>query len=184
MGAFVRVSQLGVADYLVGDEIGVERKAVLDLHHSIHNRRLWSQLRGYRLRLKRLYLLVEGRKLDDGPVGAAGIRGALLEIGDRGVTVIRATDTIDSARWILRLAVRAQRRGSVPNARPRRYRPATSAGGIVAVIPGIGPRTAQRLVSEFGSVAEIAAATPDDLCRVHGVGPTLASRIHDALSRT
>ena len=184
MGAVVRVSQLDATDYLVGGDIGVERKAIPDLHHSIHNRRLWSQLRQSRSVLRRVYLVVEGPRLDDGLIASAGIRGALLEIGDRGVTVIRTNDTTDSAEWILRIAVRAQRRGSPPKARPRRYRAATSATDMVASIPGIGPRTAHRLVSRFGSVGEIAVATPDDLCRVRGVGPALASRIHDALTRT
>jgi len=33
---------LRAGDYLVGEDIGVERKSVLDLHYSIANRRLWS----------------------------------------------------------------------------------------------------------------------------------------------
>ena len=184
MGAFVRVSQLGAADYIIGDEIGVERKAVLDLHYSIQGRRLWSQLRQYRASLKRLYLLVEGRRLDDGSVSAAGIRGALLEIGDRGVTVIRTMDRADSAEWILRLAVRAQRRGGPPKARPRRYVNGAQPATMIGALPGIGPRKAGRLLQQFGSVAGIAAATSAELQCVDGVGPALASRIHDALTRT
>ena len=82
MGAVVRVSQLEASDYLVAHAIGVERKSILDLHFSIADQRLWSQLRSYRGVLERLYLLVEGVDLDDGKVSAAGVRGALLEIGD------------------------------------------------------------------------------------------------------
>src|SRR6476620_3420626 len=65
-GTVVRISQLRAGDYLVREDLGVERKSVLDLHYSIANRRLWSQLATYRGSLRRLYLLVEGANLDDG----------------------------------------------------------------------------------------------------------------------
>ena len=184
MGATIRIAQLGAADYLIAEGIGVERKSVLDLHYSIQGGRLWAQLRHERSILRRLYLVVEGPRLDDGSVSKAGVRGALLEIGDRGVTVIRTTDKIDSAEWITRLAIRAQRRGHVPRARSRRYARATNGVTIVAGVPGVGPRIAHGLIAEFGSVAQVAAASTDDLCLVRGVGHTLASRIHDALNRT
>jgi Fanconi anemia group M protein len=183
MGALVRVSQLGVGDYLVGDDVGVERKSVLDLHYSVENRRLWSQLLAYRLALERLYLIVEGPDLDDGAVTAAGIRGALLEIGDRGVTVIRTLDPRDSARWILRLAARAQRSGVLPQPRPRRCRRATQPADILAGIPGIGPSKARSLISHFESVAAVASAERAELEGVEGIGPSLARTIHETLTR-
>lgn len=184
MDAHVRVSQLEASDYLVGNDVGVERKSVLDLHFSILDHRLWSQLRAYRAALGRLYLVVEGRRLDDGSVSAAGIRGALLEIGDRGVTVIRTLDARDSALWILRIAVRAQRSGFPPRPRPRLYGRVAEPADIVAGIPGIGRSKARRLLERFGSVAGIASATREDLEQVHGIGPSLSIAIHDALTRT
>ena len=155
-GATVRISQLAAGDYLVGDGIGIERKSVLDLHFSIRNRRLWSQLLAYRAALQRLYLLVEGPILDDGRLSEAGVRGALLEIGDRGVTVLRSTDVGDSAAWILRLAVRAQRHGSQPRPRARGRPTIVAPIDLVAGIRGVGPRRARLLLAEFGSVAGIA----------------------------
>ena len=44
-------------------------------------------------------------------------------------------------------------------------------------IPGIGPRTRQRLLQHFGSIRGIKAATPDALTAV--VSPTTAARIRD-----
>lgn len=182
LGALVRVSQLGAGDYLVGNEIGVERKSVLDLHYSIENRRLWSQLRTYRAALRRLFLLVEGSRLDDGRVTEAGIRGALLEIGDRGVTVIRSTHARDSALWILRIAARAQRSGAGPRPRPRRFARAAQPVDVVGCVTGIGPARARSLLSRFGSVAAIAAADRSELEDVAGIGPSLAEAILKALS--
>jgi len=184
MGAVIRISQLRACDYLVGEDIGVERKSVPDLHYSIANRRPWSQLATYRGSLRRIYLLVEGANLDDGHTSSAGVRGALLEIGERGVTVVRSTDASDSAAWLHRLAVRAQRQGHVPRPRARRYARGRSPVELVAGIPGIGPSRARRLLDEFGSIGGLEAAPPLELQRVSGVGPALATTIHEALTQT
>ena len=181
-GAKVRVSQLAAGDYLVGDGIGIERKSVLDLHFSIRNRRLWSQLLAYRAALQRLYLLVEGPVLDDGKLSEAGVRGALLEIGDRGVTVLRSTDAGDSAAWIMRVAVRAQRDGSHPRPRARRRPTVVAPIDLVAGITGVGPRRAKRLFARFESVADIAAAGPELLQEIPGIGPSTANAIRRALT--
>ena len=47
-------------------------------------------------------------------------------------------------------------------------------------IPGVGPKTAERLLLHYGSVARIAAADPQDL--INFVGPVLAERIRRALA--
>ncbi len=50
-------------------------------------------------------------------------------------------------------------------------------------IPGVGPKLEATLLSRFGSVRRIAAASADDLRTVPGVGPKLARRILEALGR-
>ena len=47
-------------------------------------------------------------------------------------------------------------------------------------IPGVGPKTAERLLMHYGSVARIAAADSQDL--INFVGPALAARIRKALA--
>ena len=47
-------------------------------------------------------------------------------------------------------------------------------------IPGVGPKTAERLLLHYGSVARIAAADPQDLIKF--AGPKLAARIRQALT--
>ena len=47
-------------------------------------------------------------------------------------------------------------------------------------IPGVGPKTAERLLLHYGSVARIAAADPQDLIKF--AGPKLAARIRQALA--
>ena len=46
-------------------------------------------------------------------------------------------------------------------------------------IPGIGPARRRALLSHFGSISAIAAAAPEELCAVEGIGPAQAKVIRD-----
>jgi Fanconi anemia group M protein len=180
-GAEVQVATLAVGDYLLRDQIGAERKTVGDFHRSIATGRLWSQLLGCRKVLDRTYLIVEGLDLDRGCLTAGGVRGAVLEIGDRGVTVLRSTDPKDSARWLMRISIRLNRRpAAVPGVR-RRPRGGTPLS-LLSEMPGIGPRTALSLLERFGSIRAIASADADELERVEGIGPQRAAVLARILS--
>ncbi len=177
LGAVVEVVRLLVADYLVGDGVGVERKTVADLHRSLAGGRLWAQLLACRRELARTYLLVEGVDLDKGSVSASGVRGALLEIGDRGVTVVRSSNAADTALWLLRLAVRLQRSRRAGTPQVRRFPKASTPRLLLSEVPGVGPETAAALLDRFGSLRGIANANPNDLLTVAGVGPKRAATL-------
>jgi ERCC4-type nuclease len=82
----------------------IERKTVADLHASVTSGKLWGQVN--RLRSVSVFpvLVVEGPDLDAGPLPPDSVRGVLVALADRGVTIIRSTDPRDSARWIPSLA--------------------------------------------------------------------------------
>ena len=48
-------------------------------------------------------------------------------------------------------------------------------------IPGIGPVKRKALLKKFGSIEDIAAASPEELALVRGITPELAQAIHDHL---
>jgi excinuclease ABC subunit C len=48
-------------------------------------------------------------------------------------------------------------------------------------VSGVGPARRQALIRHFGSVREVAAATPEDISRVPGISRGLAERIHAEL---
>ena len=50
----------------------------------------------------------------------------------------------------------------------------------LSAVPGVGPKTEQRLLLHFGSVARIAAASEEDIAAL--VGKALASRIKASLA--
>ncbi len=56
----------------------------------------------------------------------------------------------------------------------------TVASGLDA-LPGVGPARRTALLTVFGSMARLRAASPAEIARVPGFGPALAVRIHSAL---
>ncbi len=63
--------------------------------------------------------------------------------------------------------------------RKRRGKRATSS--VLDGVPGLGPAKSKAILRHFGSVRSLRAATIDELQEAPGIGPTLASSIHDVL---
>ena len=180
----LRVTSLPLADYIVARGVGVERKTVADLHRSVHDGRLWTQVASLRVDLAISYLLVEGRDLDAGPISRAGIRGALLEVVRLGIPVLRSMDIRDTALWLERISLREARGAARSPGRPSRTRlgrPVTSRT-LLSQIPGISPRTAKALLERFGSIAGTAMAGPEELMSIEGVGRERARAIRELLT--
>jgi excinuclease ABC subunit C len=45
-------------------------------------------------------------------------------------------------------------------------------------VPGLGPARKKAILTHFGSVKRLRAATPEEIAEVAGVGPTLAASIY------
>ena len=183
LGVLVEIAVLPTGDYVVGDAAVVERKTVADFHRSIANTRLWSQVADLARAPERGYLLLEGVDLDAGPLTREGVRGAVLQVIDNGIAVVRSSGAADSAVWLRLLAVRGNRSGAVRGRRGRRRSVATPLG-LLSTVPGISPTLAQRLVARFGSVAGVAAASVSDLLEIEGIGPVRGEAIRRALLGT
>lgn len=172
--------RLRVADYVLAGDVGVERKTVSDLHASTIGGRLWRQVTAMRRTFARSYLLVEGVNLDGGPLSVDAVRGALLEVADQDVVVLRSLSSRDSAVWLRRLACRADRTDHRP--RRRGYPRAATQVALLSSIPGISPAVATALLARFGSLAAIAGADVVELQEVSGIGPTRAGTVRRLLT--
>jgi ERCC4-type nuclease len=181
LGIAVERRVLWAGDYEVGDRAIVERKTVRGLHAAIAAGTFWPQIRGVRNAAKFPYLLIEGNNLDDGPLGAAAIRGVCVALMDLGVNVLRSSDPKDSALWLHRLAerrahVRYRNRPAYAQ-RPKREAGAPAAEAALASVPGISCVGARALLSHFGSLSALVEADPSEWQRVRGIGPARANAI-------
>ena len=55
---------------------------------------------------------------------------------------------------------------------------------VVSSLPGIGAKTANNLLTHFGSVRGVMNASKEQLMEVDGVGPKKAEDIHSVLTMT
>ena len=182
LGTSLSIVALAVGDYAVGDRV-IERKTVADLHLSLVNRRLWSQVAALRRDPRRAYVLVEGEDLDDGPVPARAVRAALLKVLDNGIRLLRTPTPADTALWLYVLARQEQRRMENRAVALSGRRPiVASPVGLLAAIPGISIDSAKALLTEFGSIAALATASERDLQSIPGIGPARAHALINALT--
>lgn len=184
LGAVVEVTSLPVGDYAVGRDCVVERKTVPDLHGSILGGRFWPQLGALRASCRLPHLLVEGARIDRGPLHPNAVRGACLTATELGIVLLRSEGRDDSARWLHRLAVRCQRVGSGPDRpayaqRPKPADPRLAAEAALAAAPGISVVCARALLARFGSVVAVLEASDEQLVTVPGIGPERVRALRD-----
>jgi DNA excision repair protein ERCC-4 len=179
-GLDVEVTDLPVGDYVLGLEMAVERKGPLDLAASIRDGRIFEQAVRLQSTFTQAVLMVEGE-----PRGIAedAWRGAVCRLVEDGFTVLHSLDAEDSAAWIIRLAKRARRAGPTshitgPRRAPRH--PSAQAEVMLSAVPGISSTMARSLLAAYGSLAAVAADTPEGLRRHPGIGRVRAARIAEA----
>lgn len=178
-GLDVQLSDLPVGDYVLGQQLAVERKGPTDLGASIRDGRLFDQAVRLQSAFPQAVLLVEGEPR----IAEDAWRGAVCRLIEDGFTVVHSLDAHDSAAWLVRLAKRARRVApTIPTEGPRRAprHPSAQAETMLSVVPGISPTMARSLLSAYGSLSAIAAAGPEGLRRHPGIGPVRATRLAHA----
>ncbi|QLG61433.1 helix-hairpin-helix domain-containing protein [Halorarum salinum] len=181
------VSRL-VAGDLVAGEVGVERKTLRDYASALVGRSgpdLYDQVRRLSEAYAHPYVLLEGELPADGDEGvpAAAVRGSAASITARlGVPVVPCSDLERLVDVAVRLARKHVEEPSTP-APPRGSVTALDAPTpkrMYGCIDGVGPDTADQLYEAYPAVADLLAASPEELMAVDGVGPKRADAIYSA----
>jgi ERCC4-related helicase len=186
MEVTVRTKRLEVADFLVSDRTAVERKQAEDFVDSLLDNRLFDQLNEIQ-QFQRPIILVEGDDLyGHRNVHPNAIRGALATVAlDYGIPIIWSDDVDETSKILKSLAKREQeeedRDISVRGEKsPKSDRDLQKF--IVAGLPGVNTKIAERLLKEFDTVEKIYTASETELKEVEGIGRKKASRIRELLT--
>lgn len=172
-GLKIEFKNLKVADYLIND-IAIERKTVSDFISSMINKRLLKQLEELKQYKNRL-LIIEGideQELynDDNHLGinANAIRGFLISILIKHkIPIIFTKNYEDSAKFILVISKRKPRELSL-NVSKKSLDKKERLQFILEGFPGIGPKTARKLLEKFKTIKNIANASEQELKEVIG----------------
>ena len=177
----VRMVHLATGDYLIGNEVLVERKSVADFAASLVDGRLFPQVARLAHSRDRSLLLIEGPT----PTAIANVHphaleGALVSIAAMWrLPVLHSADSEQSVRMLQFLAdqVRGPQERVLRRFDRKPKRLSSRRLFLLQAMPGVGPALAHRLLSHFGSVERALTANAATLAEVRGIGAEKAARI-------
>ncbi|MGB9729348.1 MAG: DEAD/DEAH box helicase [Thermoprotei archaeon] len=184
-GVDVKPVNLEIGDYVLSDEVVVERKTADDFAKSIIDKRIFSQIINMRDVYSKPVLLIEGSTLYAPIISADAVRGAIASIiVDFGIPVINVKDADEAASLLISIAKREQiERRRQPTIKSGK-RPITlkeQQEAVVASLPNIDLTLAKRLLKRFKSVINIFNASKEELMKVEGIGEKISSKIREVL---
>jgi len=181
---FIKVKQLELGDYVLSDQVIVERKTVEDFLQSMIDGRLFNQLVDMASNYEKPLMLIEGRQEEIYAlrnIHGNAIKGALTSIAlDYHVPIIFTKDLEESVSFLYLIAKREQL-GKDRDIRLRIGRKGLTQNElqqfIVESLPLIGPTMAKSLLKHFGSIRKLFLASEEKLQKVENIGEKKASEI-------
>ena len=173
-GFEIEFKELKVSDYIVND-VAIERKTVSDFISSMKNKRLVKQLEEMQ-QYKNKLLIIEGieeQELYTDSEDRIGmhpnaIRGFLLSILlKHKVPIIFTKNYEDTAKFILILSKRSSKEMSL-NVAKKTLNKKEQMQFIIEGFPGIGPKTAKKLLKKFKTIKNIIDASQEELKEIIG----------------
>jgi len=173
LGADVEVKELKVADYIT-QNVAIERKTISDFVSSMINKRLLRQLEEMQQYPNKLLIIegIEEQELynDDEAWGVHpnAIRGFLLSITlKHKIPIIFSKNSEDTAKYILLIAKKKEAEMSL-NATKKTLNSREQLQYILEGFPGIGPKTAKKLLKEFKTLKKILNSSQKKLKKLIG----------------
>lgn len=184
-GVDVKPVNLEIGDYVLSDEVVVERKTAEDFAKSIIDKRIFNQIINMRDSYPKPILLIEGPSLYTPVINPEAIRGALASIiVDFNIPVINVKDAAEAASLLISIAKREQiERKRQPTIKSGK-RPVTlreQQETVVASLPNVDLTLARRLLKRFKSVINVFNASKEELMKVEGIGEKISSKIREVL---
>jgi len=183
LGAEVSVLKLDFGDYMVGEDVAIERKTVFDLASTLTQRFLFDQIFKMRENYPRSLVIIEGymgvlRKFRR--ISPESLNGALFALAQNGVPLVPTIDYKDTAIF---LAVASKQLAKGTKTAPLiRHRTKTETIAerqlfLVTGLPHVGPVLADGLLRYFRTPRRIFDASKEELMTVRDVGPKTAEDI-------
>lgn len=181
----VSKKRIEVADFVLSEDVAVERKTAGDFVDSIVDNRLFDQIQDLTDYSKPI-MLIEGYNIySQRNIDEKAVRGALSSVAlDYGIPVIWSKGVEDTTEILIQIAEKEQEdkdksvavRGNNSGRTLEQQKEF-----IVAGLPGVNTKIARRLLERFEDVASVFAASEEDLQEVEGIGVKKAGSIRDIL---
>jgi len=182
MGVSLELKQLPIADYILSERVGIERKSAQDFNESVKDGRLFNELFELKNNFVRPILILEGDPFINSNINQNALYGAITSIIlNLGITIYKTNNPSGSAMFIYQLAKKEQSDSKKEFKLRFDKKPIEITSlleYIVAGIPGINALRAKNLLRELKSLQKIFNADIGDLMSVENIGKKIAQEIY------
>lgn len=179
--AKIKMEKLYCGDYLINEQILVERKTAEDFIQSIILKRLFQQCVKMKNSLFRSIMIIEGNPYKTNhDFCREAIHGALISISLSWQLPLVYSHSKKETVNLLLMAGKQCYSFKMPNSRVGKKPKHVHRKQLYALqgFPDVGPGLANRLLQHFGSIKNITNSTEKQLRKVKGIGWTRARKIY------
>lgn len=185
VGINTEMRMLPLGDYIVAPETVVERKTIQDLVSSIFDGRLFDQCTRLKEHFQNPIILMEGNvdEIENITENPLVFYGALSTIAiDFKIPIIPTPNASHSAKLLVSLSSRKES-SKGPFLKKIRKTSDLQRQQLSALcsLPGVGEKTAKRMLTKFGSPSKVFAASSTELAKIEGLGGARAKKIKNML---
>ncbi|MCW3806133.1 ERCC4 domain-containing protein [Plebeiibacterium marinum] len=182
MGCKVEIDTLKSGDFIINNNIIIERKTKDDFVSTLIQNRLFVQCANLKKSCYNPMILIEGNPYNTThQISREAIRGALVSVSmSWGIPINYSSSVEDSAKLLLLLA--EQNIKSKDEYSRKGYRPKSLIRKqlyFLQGLPTIGPKSAKELLNHFGCLEKVITASTSELETIEGIGKEKAKRIKD-----
>jgi DNA excision repair protein ERCC-4 len=185
IGVNVEVKTLPIGDYIVSHETVVERKSIHDFISSIFDGRLFDQCNRLKEHFKFPIILLEGNvdEIESITENPLVFYGALSTIAvDFKIPVIPTPNASHTAKLLVSLSSRKE---SIKGPLLKKIKKSNDIQKqqliVLCSLPGIGEKTAIRMLEKFGTPLKALSSSTKDLAKIPGLGESRAKKIKKML---
>ena len=186
VGINVEIKTLLVGDYIVSPETVVERKSIQDFMSSIFDGRLFDQCNRLKENFQFPIILLEGNvdEIEDIMENPFVFYGAMSTIViDFKIPIIPTPNASDTAKLLVAMCSRKE---STNGHYLKKIKKSTDIEkqqlSVLSSLPGVGEKTAIRMLEKFGTPLQVFGASVTDLSKVSGLGNERAKKIKKMLN--
>ena len=185
IGVNTEVKTLPIGDYIVSHETIVERKSINDFMSSIFDGRLFDQCNRLKDHFQFPIILLEGNidEIESITENPLVFYGALSTIAiDFKIPIVPTPNALHTARLLVSLASRKDSNKG-PFLKKIKKSNDTQKQQILLLssLPGVGEKTAIRMLEKFGTPLKVLSASTNDLSKITGLGESRAKKIKKML---
>jgi ERCC4-related helicase len=184
LGAKIKLSNLEVGDFILSDDVVVEKKEVNDFVSSLLDRRLFNQAIEMKRNFDKPLIIIEGdinEMYASRNVNSNAIRSAMISLTlDYGIPILFSDSPKESAEYLFQIAKREQieRNKSISMRGSRRDWPIEKQQQfLLEGLPMVGSNLALALLKKFKNPKGIANASIEELQEIEKLGPKKAEII-------